>query len=177
MRRTIVSLAAFVFIAIFAAPANAIIDCHSHLGCREIGPVVKTKIVKKGKIANRRTVEIRRGLAGEALSPMLDLKVALERKGYRVIMTSFYSPPTDAEAIVAHSMGCFHALASKKKKIITVDCPIWAHAALPSAPTNSSTMNVYTPGHPRVYGAVNVRIGIGHITAPQRARKYILAVL
>lgn len=129
-------------------------------------------------VRERKTVVIIRGLAGEILSPMTDFADKVHAKGYRVRLASIYfESASDADILIVHSMACFNGLNSRAKLIITIDCPIWAHMVLPRAPRGSRVTNFYTFGHPRIAGAVNVRISGGHVAAPTTAQRRILSLL
>ncbi|KAB2881729.1 MAG: hypothetical protein F9K38_09430 [Pseudorhodoplanes sp.] len=195
------ALAAAILLALTSAQARALGDCFDNDGRQYCMPMfgnpffgTLTKEPKLGgehikrwpqserkRVAKRSATAARRmkravvnhGLLGQLLSPMVGLGQKLKRKGYHV---EFDGNPNGAELAVAHSMACFGVLQSNARKIILIDCPIWAQGAL-QKPRTPYCVNFYTPGHPRIDGCINVLIRTTHIGAPRAAEKQILSLL
>lgn len=131
------------------------------------------RAAKTAKSTTGKRAVVNHGLFGQLLSPMAGLGRKLERKGYLVEIDG---NPNGADLAVVHSMSCFGALRSNARKIILIDCPIWAQGAL-QKPRTPYCVNFYTPGHPRINGCINVLIRTTHLGAPRAAEKQILSLL
>jgi len=141
---------------------------------RQVKPAASPKrVVKIAKRAAGKRAVVNHGLFGQLLSPMARLGRKLERKGYHVEIDG---NPNGADVAIAHSLSCFGALSSNARKIILIDCPSWAQAALPK-PRTRSCVNFYTGGHPRIDGCINRMIRATHIGAPRVAERQILSLL
>lgn len=167
-------------------------DCNRFGHLCEPQKVSKTKVsapVKVAKLKNhgvhkrlvhRKTAVVVTGLFGEVLAPMHGIKADLRAKGYHVVpRSSFGMIPVDttgADLVVGHSMGCFSVQASRARNKAFIDCPFWSHGMF-SARRGDRVLNVYTPMHPRVPGAVNVPVRTHHVDAPRLARPYIRQAL
>lgn len=201
MRRLLAALAAAFLLALTPAQARAPGDCFDNDGrqyCTPMfgnpffgtltkGPKLGGKRIKRWPQSERKHVAkwsattarrtkravVNHGLFGQLLSPMVGLGQKLKRKGYHV---EFDGNPNGANLAIVHSMSCFGALQSNARKIILIDCPIWAQAALPK-PRTPYCVNFYTPGHPRINGCINVLIRTTHLGALRAAEKQILSLL
>lgn len=141
---------------------------------RKAKPVVSHEpLTKMAKRAAGKRVVVNHGLFGQLLSPMARIGRMLERKGYHVELDG---NPNGADVAIVHSLSCFGALSSNARKIILIDCPIWAQTTLPR-PRTRSCVNFYTPGHPRIDGCINRMIRATHIGAPRVAEQQILSLL
>lgn len=179
-------LAAALFALSFLAvtPAHAVVECHQYLGCREVGaqapivtnPKIARHIVSREnvRITHGKTAKILRGLGGTMLSPMTDYVAPLQACGYDVELLSWTDGPQTATVVIGHSMAMFPVLESHARARFVIDGPVWAGDQTTDHPR---TANFPTPLHPRIHGAINVPIMSDHITAPQKAKRYILAML
>ena len=201
MRRLLAALAAAFLLALTPAQARTPGDCFDNDGRQYCTPMFGNPffgaLTKESKLGGKRInrwpqserkpvakrsataatrakrAVVNHGLFGQLLSPMSALGQKLERKGYHVEIDG---NPNGADLAIAHSMSCFGALQSNARKIILIDCPIWAQGVL-QKPRAPYCVNFYTPGHPRIDGCTNVLIRATHIGAPRAAEKQILSLL